>query len=176
MKSALEAALRGLSRRAYTHWELAKLLGGKGFSPEEIAEACERLVEWGYLDDCRYARQYAHYRAWQQTRRQLSAGLARRGVDAAIVQDVLAEVYPPEQEMENCRNMAQKLWREEMVRLDRQLARQGTFAAAGSEAEDQADEAQMLFQARVRVGRKLARRGYPAHVIRAALEDLHCPR
>ena len=179
MKNALETALASLSRRAYSCWELTKSLGDKGFSPEEIAEACARLTEWGYLDDRKYALQYAQYRTRHQTRRQVREGLRRRGIGEDIVRGVLAEVYPPEQERENCRAMAERLWGEELARRYRRTGKELKSEDENCEFYAEAGrfdiQAQMLRKARAKVGQKLALRGYPTELIRACLEALRDP-
>jgi SOS response regulatory protein OraA/RecX len=70
-------------------------LAAKGFSAAAVAEAEERLVTWGYLDDLK------HGRSWAQSRvrvrgegpAKVKAGLLRLGVPAATVREIVADVY-----------------------------------------------------------------------------------
>ncbi len=56
---AYAAALALLSRKGRSRRELQSLLERKGFPPEAIAQALARCAELGYLDDARYALQFA---------------------------------------------------------------------------------------------------------------------
>ena len=91
MADALEAAYRYLGRRDRTVAEVRRHLEGKGAEPAEADAAIEELRTQGYLDDARYARQFAEDRrtvdGWGAERieaRLLAAGIARElAVEAA---------------------------------------------------------------------------------------------
>jgi regulatory protein len=91
LETALQKAYRYLGHRDRTVAELRRYLLGKGL-PEEIAdEAIDELVGQGYVDDARFARQFAEDRrrldSWGSERierRLRELGVAREHVAAAI--------------------------------------------------------------------------------------------
>lgn len=91
LDTALQKAYRYLGHRDRTVAELRKHLLGKGV-PEEVAEeAIEGLVELGYVDDVRLARQFAEDRrnldSWGSDRierRLLELGVDREQVALAV--------------------------------------------------------------------------------------------
>ena len=91
LDTALQKAYRYLGHRDRTVAELRKHLLAKGV-PEEIAEAAlDELGELGYVDDARFARQFAEDRrnldAWggeRIERRLLDLGVDRELVAAAV--------------------------------------------------------------------------------------------
>jgi regulatory protein len=91
LEGALQRAYRYLGHRDRTVAELRKYLLGKGV-PDEIAdEAIAELTELGYVDDARFARQFAEDRrrldAWGSERierRLHELGVGREHVAAAL--------------------------------------------------------------------------------------------
>ena len=83
---AFEAALFALRRKERTTAELAALLEGRGYNPQEVADAIARLAEAGELDDERFARRYSEdkreLRGWGPER--IRAALEARGVPSAL--------------------------------------------------------------------------------------------
>jgi regulatory protein len=91
---AFERALEALSCKERTQAELSAWLAARGFPAEEVADALERLIELGELDDARFARRYAEdkreLRGWgpERIREALQArGLAGPEIDAALDSD-----------------------------------------------------------------------------------------
>jgi regulatory protein len=56
----LNAALRMLARRSYSVAEIRQALEKKGYAREPVAAAIARLREIGYLDDKKFAEQFAY--------------------------------------------------------------------------------------------------------------------
>ena len=56
-----DAALRYLSSRSRTVFEMKKQLSQKGFAEEEINSLISEFKDCGYLDDLRYCQEYFHY-------------------------------------------------------------------------------------------------------------------
>jgi regulatory protein len=91
LETALQRAYKYLGHRDRTVAELRRYLLGKGV-PEEIAEeAIEELIGQGYVDDARFARQFAEDRrrldAWGSERierRLRELGVARAEIAAAL--------------------------------------------------------------------------------------------
>lgn len=159
MKKALEAALDALSRRALTLWEIEQRLEGKGYPREEISEAIQRLEEWGYLDDRRLALDYCQVRVRGQSRLRLRQGLRRRGVDQTVINEVLAGVFTEEQELEQCLELARKLFQQENKKATPRSGQQKGGMAVPSP--------------RQKVGAKLLQRGYPMDVVVKALDNFY---
>jgi regulatory protein len=91
-KRALAGALRALARRDHSEAELACKLGVKGFSPAAVADTITRLKDAGYLDDRRFARQWAEsaLRNGRGFGLRIRQELLRRGVAEAVVAEAMA--------------------------------------------------------------------------------------
>ena len=89
----LDASFRILSLRDHSEAELRTKLKQKGYE-EGVEETVARLKELGYLDDLRFARQFvsSSVRNGRGYGAKLRIDLARRGVAAAIVAEVLGEL------------------------------------------------------------------------------------
>jgi regulatory protein len=87
-KDALERALEALAGKERTHAELEEWLRKRDFTADEIAEALERLISIGELDDERFARRFAEdkreLRGWGAAR--IREALAARGVDSELIE------------------------------------------------------------------------------------------
>ncbi|MDR1069650.1 MAG: RecX family transcriptional regulator [Gracilibacteraceae bacterium] len=123
--SPLAAALRCLTRRAYTARELMDKLRERGFSEEEAAAAVAQVLEWRYIDDEDYARRYCRLWRERRSRRRIQNEIRRRGVDEDIITAALAAEYPPGQETVNCRRAMLKKDRAAAVKTAAALYRQG---------------------------------------------------
>jgi regulatory protein len=84
-------AWRALNRRERTELELRGLLAEKRVAPEDAAVVLGELLEGGFVDDARFARQYAEDRrrldAWGSERierRLRELGVAREHIAAAL--------------------------------------------------------------------------------------------
>ncbi len=91
-KLALAGALRALARRDHSEAELVGKLAGKGFSPAAVSTAIARLKKEGYLDDRRFARQWAEssLRNGRGFGPRIRQELLRRGVAEAVVAEAMA--------------------------------------------------------------------------------------
>ncbi len=87
----LEARARGAE-------ELRRLLVRKGEPSTEVADAIERLLRAGLLDDAAYARQVVRTKALGagMSRRRIQQELSRRGVARAISADAIDAVFEDE--------------------------------------------------------------------------------
>jgi regulatory protein len=95
-----DKVLRLLAVRARTRYELRVALDGQRVSPPVRDGLLDELVESGLVDDERFAREYVHARAderWMGPHR-LRFELKKRGVNRAIVEDVLAAELPAERQ------------------------------------------------------------------------------
>lgn len=89
------AALRALTRRAHSVHEMKEYLRVRAENPDDAVSVLQRLGEQNYIDDARYARDYARSRA--QTRRQGKFRIARelraRGVPEKHIDAALEAVF-----------------------------------------------------------------------------------
>ncbi|KLU62130.1 regulatory protein RecX [Peptococcaceae bacterium CEB3] len=162
----MEAALDALSHRALTRHEVQERLDGKGYTSQESLEALRRLEEWGYLDDRRLALGYGQARVrdgWARARLRLA--LSRRGVDRAVIDEVLNEVYAEGLELEQCIELVRKLWEQEEKKAERRRHPSQAHFGAGLAAASP----------RQKIGAKLMQRGYPMDIVVKALDNFYKP-
>jgi regulatory protein len=110
---AFETALRLLTQRAHSEVELRRKLARRGCPAEEVERAVVRARGLGYLDDAAFARALAGERARTRGPALIARELASKGVERAVVQDVVGAVQ-----------------REDVVAAARRLARRGSAAGA----------------------------------------------
>jgi regulatory protein len=93
--SALEAATAALARRDRSAADLVAYLERRGSTPEDAAEAVERLEAAGYVDDARYARRRAEVLAERGYGDDgIRCELTREGVGAEESDAAVAELVP----------------------------------------------------------------------------------
>ena len=134
-----------------------RLLAGRGATPQIVETVIERLREYGYLDDERFAQSYASLRVQQRPigRLKLQRDLALKQIDKATVEAALNEIFAqtPEAELidraiaKRTRLRGRPRNREEAKKLFDHLLRQGfafelvsdkvrALSRSGPEAED----------------------------------------
>jgi regulatory protein len=90
-----QAALGALMRRAYSIWEMRKYLEERAEEKPAVRSVLDRLKQQGYLDDARYAAQFARFHA--ETRKQGRFRIARelrtRGVPDRHIEAALDAVF-----------------------------------------------------------------------------------
>ena len=142
---AFDSALRLLTRRDHTRWELDVKLRKKGFTAIHIAGATARLEALGYLDDAKTAKILADHlvrKGYGPLR--VRYALRQKGLDDAIVENALRH-YDDEEQVQNARLALKK----KRLRLEREA--------------DPVRRRQMAY-------RFLAGRGYPAMIIRRVID------
>src|SRR5712671_1658713 len=79
-----------------------RLLEGRGATQTIVAEVIERLREYGYLDDARYAHSYAQLRVQQRPigRQRLERDLRMKQIDKTTVNAALDSVFAEKPEAE----------------------------------------------------------------------------
>ena len=85
---AREKCLSLLATRARTRAELAEALRRQGVAEAVARQVLDRLTEVGLVDDRAVAEAYAERQAGRKGPRAIVAALSRRGVDAALAQEV----------------------------------------------------------------------------------------
>lgn len=88
-------ALRALGRRALTTAELRQRMREKAIDPGEVDALVARLQEYGYLDDTRFAENFASARRENQLLGQMRVlhDLRTRRVTPKLAEDAVTKVY-----------------------------------------------------------------------------------
>lgn len=102
-RRAYQKALFLLERRDHTEAELRQKLKNKEFTQDSIDVTIERLKEYKFIDDRRFAEQYLRYHMGEQSRRTLSLKLLQKGIRSDLFEAVYGELasefeVSPEQE------------------------------------------------------------------------------
>jgi regulatory protein len=89
------AALRALMRRAHSIHEMREYLARRSDSPDQISAVVAKLRERAYLDDARYALDYArsHAQSRRQGRFRIARELRARGVPDRYIEAALDAVF-----------------------------------------------------------------------------------
>lgn len=138
-------ALDLLARRSHFRRELEAKLASRGYGEEEVSETLERLAERGWLDDRKTARELVSQRLERGPvgRARLLAELGRKGVDAELAKEVVADLVPDD---------------------DRQAARQAARVWLARHPSDLSAQPAAL-------ARHLERKGFSRRAIFTALEE-----
>ena len=92
-RSAAEAAMRKLSARMRTEWEIRDFLRSAEYSAEEIEAATAELKSYGYLHDERYCREYFLYaKARGKADARIVRELTQKGIASEIAQNVIEDL------------------------------------------------------------------------------------
>lgn len=108
-KKALDYSVRLLAFRGRSTKELESRLGKRGFSEEVQRETIRKLEQLGYLDDLAFAQMWIseRFRAKNLGRNRVRRELAFKGVDRAIIDEVLSG-YSEQDEFNRAFALAQK--------------------------------------------------------------------
>lgn len=146
-KSAWQRSLDLLARRSLTAGEVATRLRRDGYAEDDVAAAIERLCDRSFVDDRQVT--YNHVRRRVEEGRhgplKVRAELLRRGVDAGLVDEAIAEAFPPDDLRESVRRAATKM------------------AGSGGIPRERAG--------RERIARRLARAGFPVGAVSSWLDE-----
>ena len=134
-----ERALRLLARREHSRAELARKLGQAGFVQHDIEALLDEFEEKNWLSDRRFAESYVADHRARAGSVKLAYDLRQRGVDEAVIEDVLSENRDSEIER------AREVWRRKF----------------GTAPVDAAEKARQM--------RFLKSRGFALEVIRKAM-------
>lgn len=90
-----QAALGALMRRAYSTFEMRRYLEERAEEKPAVRRVLDRLKQQGYLDDARYAAQFARYRAEarRQGRFRIARELRARGVPDRHIEAALDAAF-----------------------------------------------------------------------------------
>ena len=99
-RRAYNKAVDLLSRRDHSRKELLDKLRQKGCG-EYAAQAIEKLIDYGYVDDRRFARMFAEelIRLKSYCKKRVEQELYRKGVDRDIICEVISECDFPSEKL-----------------------------------------------------------------------------
>lgn len=108
-KKCLQAALRLLARRDHSRTELSKKLKAQGFSQAHITWATDQACRYNYLDDERFAHDYACrlQRRGYGTRR-IRQSLQAKGLAGDLTDKAIARHCTHQAQLEQCRSRLRK--------------------------------------------------------------------
>ena len=111
-KKAKAHALKYLSYRDRSKWELSQYLSKKEHSPPVIQKTLDYLTELNYVDDQRFALQWGQYRINKNKigKNRLYMELLGKGIKKETIEDTLNTLYQKNQEMELAVQCARKKW------------------------------------------------------------------
>ena len=153
-QQAFDCALNLLSYRDYSDKKMLERLQQKGADEEQAKESIAKLQHYGLLDEQRYAGRI--YEAWLAKRyygrQHLQAELAKRGVRAEYIAEIM-ERFTPELEEQQAENAAQLFVQRNRKKLETAEPHDKKIYAAA--------------------GRFMAARGFSARYMHVVLEKLH---
>jgi len=147
--NAFRAAIRILTKRSKSKFELSRKLKEYGYEPNAISWATEELTRLQVLDDENYARVFVRNQLARKPagRRLLSGKLRERGIESGIINLVLDEALEDRDTLADARKLAQ--------------------SAARSISDRHEPEVRIR-----RITGRLARRGFDFDTIRTAIDEL----
>ncbi len=98
-KRAVKRAMHILEKRDKTRKQLEDKLRENHYPKECIAFAVEYVESYGYIDDYSYASRYVEFRKHKKSRSQLQQELLGKGIDRAVVSQVLEEIEYREEDI-----------------------------------------------------------------------------
>ncbi len=112
LKSAKAHALRYLSYRERSKWELSQYLEKKEHSHPVIQQTLNYLIELNYVNDQRFAVQWGQYKINKNKlgRNRLYLELLGKGIDKETIEGTLNTLYEDNPEMELAAQCARKKW------------------------------------------------------------------
>ena len=147
MISAWDKSIELLSRAELSAPDLKRKLQKKGYDRDSIETTLEKLYEYGYLDDERYAEAYIRKYIWQRSEKQILRELKQKGIELSDPEELISEVYD-----------------EEACSESRILEQLISRKLRGNETPDQ-KELNRLYA-------YLQRRGFSYHLIRRTLQEM----
>ena len=137
--NARENAMSLLLYKPRSEAELRERLCGAGFSTEEAENAVDYVKSFGYVNDRRYAENYARSMQERASRRMIRMGLRQKGVEEDLIVEALEDLDVSEEEtlermIRKKAGVPHHLEEKEMRRLYGFLARKGFSGGAVSKA------------------------------------------
>ena len=111
-KKAKAHAIRFLSYRDRSNWELAQYLKKKEYSHPVIQQTLDYLAELNYINDQRFALQWSQFQINKKKigRSRLYFELSGKGIDKALIEKTLNTIYKDNLEKGLAEQCARKKW------------------------------------------------------------------
>lgn len=128
---AKKKALHLLERLDRTETQIRQKLTELRYPKEIVEEAVSYVKSFHYIDDVRYARQYIESRRERESIRQMRMALLQKGIAGEILDGVLQDTEPPDEEKQIRRWMEKRQYdleaadEKERARMYRFLLRKG---------------------------------------------------
>ena len=90
--TAFERAIKYLSYASRSKKQIEKYLTEKGYLPQTVNSATEKLIEYRYIDDERYCREYINAHKRREGKRNILFGLLKHGIERELAEQVLSEL------------------------------------------------------------------------------------
>lgn len=103
--------LNAIEKSMKTKKMLRDYLREKGYPKQCIDRACDKLAEYGYINDESYCENYILSYQNQKSKRKMKYDLLAKGVSEEIVENKLAQMLDDEGEEEKCLKVAEKYLR-----------------------------------------------------------------
>lgn len=156
---ALSTALKCLSRRQMTMFQLTNRLTQKGFNSEEITFVVDKLLEWKYLDDHGHAVLYCKSKRDKYSRARIRMELEKVGIDKTVIVSVLDDFYYRDREHTNCLNMGHRIFTVESEKWKKRY-------------DNLTNKYPFEIIIKKKIGDKLLQKGYPLDIIKNILEQI----
>lgn len=110
VRRAKDQLLRYLGIRAHSRQELRRKTLAKGFQPDHIDEALAALEKLKLIDDAQFVRQFIQNELTLRpcSKNLLQEKLLQKGVDRAVLQPILDEIYATQSSEEIIRQIARR--------------------------------------------------------------------
>ena len=90
--SAFEQSVNLISKNPKTSRQMYDYLKSKGYLPRLIRHTIDKLIEYHYLDDGQYAKNFVNVYSTKYGKRKIQFLLASKGIPQQIINDTLAEL------------------------------------------------------------------------------------
>lgn len=144
-RKAAEKAMNLLLQQDRTKKNLLDRLYRAGFSEKASEYALQYVMQFGYVDDFRYAKNYISYHKGERSRKELRYKLMERGVPKETIEEAFSG-YEEEDEYEALRKMLRKRLKGKCL-------------------------SEMDFPAREKVAAYLARKGYALSAVHSVMRE-----
>lgn len=108
--SPLEQALKLLTVRPRSKWELKQLLLDRKYTKDEIEQVISSLINWGYLDDIKFIESWCYYRKHvsPKSRCFVLRELKAKGVSSSDLESCFNDFYSEEEELDCLKHLMEK--------------------------------------------------------------------
>ncbi|MDW7730304.1 MAG: regulatory protein RecX [Bacillota bacterium] len=128
LKKARSRALRYLTYRARTLKELKEYLLRKDYAPDLISQVVSEMIEYGYIDDSRFAEDYITYRKPRgYGRNRVRHELGLKGIDREVIDEKIADSFCYEDDLSIIKNMLERRYPAEGKIDEKWISRQVGF-------------------------------------------------